>query len=202
MVNKSNQKRKERKRGKRNGTREMSGVIVSLPPTLALTMQQPGRAFIRSTATVLSNSGHHDFGMHATNGFPSWAPKVAAVLGIFRYWRVLSIKVTYTVTGGAASPYYIIGNLSNDGIYGDAVVTAVLDDDYAGVANGVTPLVLEPPRAYWKLAPVTWYNTDASSEAATRNAGCVIYVGGGGALATTEVGWVTVDMEFEYHTLT
>jgi len=179
----------------------VKGLVVSKPFSSVMSQESPGRASMRATFQVLSDTSHGGFSMTVADGFPSWAPKVATLLGSFKFWRLVDAKLTYTVTGGAASPYYIIGNVSNNPLTYDVSVIDVLDDDYAGVANGVEQLVLAPPKSYWRQGLSNWKTTGVASDLSLTSAGVFTFVGGGGATPTTVVGWCTIDLEIEFHTM-
>lgn len=192
---------KRRSKRRNDNSTQVSGLVVSRPFTQSMTANSPGHASIRTTFNVLSDTFHKAFNMNATEGFPSWAPKLSGLLDSYEYWRLRRVRVTYVVTGGAASTYYIIGNVSNSSITYDNSVVGILDDDYAGVANGVVPLVLEPQPDYWNQGVGTWLSTDVDGALQVLTAGILTYVGGGGDLTTTLVGWCSVDMDVEFHTM-
>jgi len=196
---KTTRNKRRSKRQAKNGD-ILTGYVVSRPFTAALTPDNPGHASIRSTFEVKSALDYIVMSLDTVKGFPVWAPKVNNLLATFNYWRPTAIRVTYTVIGGAASTYYIVGNLTNDNSSHDLTELAVLDDDFAGVASSVQPLVLQPSPTYWKMGITNWYNT-AFGSGLVSCAGAATYIGGGGALPTTVVGWCTVDLDVEFHTL-
>jgi len=204
MENKNKNVRKLRKANKKKAAKGFgpnSGVVISKPFTTLLGPGSPGRASMRATFQVLSDTSHARLGMNTTDGFPQWAPKIAFLLQNFKFFRIAALRATYTVTGGAASSYYIIGNVSNDPLFVDSSVVDILDDDFAGVANGVEKLILTPPPMYWKMGVANWYSSDNNAGDTTNTAGFLTFVGGGGATPLTTVGWCTVDLDVEFHTM-
>jgi len=199
--NKKNQRARQRREQGTMSHGTTTGFTVNRPMTQLLTPGRPGRATMRATFQVLSDTSSGSFSMSTLSGFPQWGARIGTLLNNFKFFRVVDASVTYMVTGGAASPYYIVGNVSADTLNTDTTVLAILDDDYAGVANGVEKLVLHPPPSYWRGGLGAWLSTKDETPGPINNAGIFTFVGGGGATPTTVVGWCSIDMVVEFHTM-
>jgi len=177
------------------------GAFSSAIRTMEFTPANPGRARIRS---VIEVTGSGTIGWSYTD-FNLWSSKLRSLLTPFQYFRVDQACVSAMVTGGTASPYSIIFNVSNDANT-DTGSVAILDDDYSAVATAAIQPVLEPPKAYWTQGARKWFNAaDAvggQPSPVDRIAGTISYSGTGGATSTTVVGWLEVDTIVEFHTLT
>lgn len=180
-----------------------SGMVVARPFTSAFTPDAPGHASLRSTfeavglprALALAN-------VTGASGFPDWFPQAVALLTPFCYFRIKRLRFTTQVTGGAASVYTVAANVSNDASTSEATALAILNDDYAGVANALTPLVLQPPPDYFMQGSLKWYPTVTTSlDAVDYSIGTLCMAGFGGETPETLIGWHTVDVELEFHTL-
>jgi len=180
----------------------MRGFAVSRPFTSAFSPEVPGVASLRCTFEAFN--GNKTFALNNTgsDSFQTWFPQAFSLLSPFDYFKVTRFRVTTQILGGAASTYTIAVNVSNNGRNSDAVATTILNDDYAGVANATCPLSLEPPRKYWQESTKRWYNTGFGTGVGLDVAqGSMSMFGYGGATDIAVIGWHTVDMEVEFHTL-
>lgn len=191
-----------KRRSKNKNNTGASGMVVSRPFTAMFDHTTPGHASVRVAFEALNGSRAFDFCAVGTSGFNAWAPRIQSLLTPFAYFRITSVRLTTQVTGGAASVYTVVANLSNNAMSFDNSATAILDDEYAGVANATQPLIIQPPRGYWQMTPSTWYPaTTASLDAIDVSQGSMSLYGYGGADASTVLGWHTVDVDIEFHTL-
>lgn len=214
MVNickmKQNKNQKTLNNGRNTRRRNRRGQGVSLPRPLQLTNPlsytgsgpaTPGRARLKSVIEVFNSSKV----LYASYGqFDVWFGQARAVLGPFKYWRIMDMKVEALVDGGAASANSIAFNISNSSD-GDTSFGAVMNDDYSGLCTALSRPVLNPPRQYWRESQMPWYQAKNQSGDMPPNgeviAGVISLWGSGGANSTTVVGWVVIDLEIEYHTL-
>lgn len=176
------------------------GVLTTKPFSEVYNGANPGKLSLRVVFQNTSDTTQLTMGPDASNGFPNWAPKISSILATYKYWRLGNFRLTAIVTGGASSAYYAVCGLSNDAAI-DSSLIAVLDEDYAGVGNSIVPLVLQPPRSYWRQTTSPWLSTDSSFAHPDKSNGSMTIVGGGGATAGTVIGWCSVDIELEFHTM-
>jgi len=182
----------------------MSGLVVSRPFVALMTPTKPGKMSYRATFEVFSAVNHITFSMNATSGFPAWALPLSQMLAAFKYFRVLEVQAAFELTGGAASPYSVVANVSNDAVTNDANAIAILDDAYSGIGTSLAPLFIRPPRSYWREGALNWLSllTPTSNvDMFNSNAGVISLLGSGGAVPGTVIGWCTVDIELEFHTM-
>lgn len=199
-------KKKARKRNKMNdgvGTQPGArGLAVSRPFTSVYSATNPGRASLRTTFEAFPTVRYFELANGGSLGFAGWFPQLESLLSPFVFFRIVNLRFTTQLTGGAASVYTIAANVSNNPLDHDVVATTVLDDDYAGVANAINPLVLTPPSEYWRQGSVAWYPTSGPVTMPTgASQGTLSIIGYGSAEPTTVIGWHTVDIEVEFHTL-
>lgn len=166
----------------------------------------PGRALVRvAVPAIVTTPGNLVLNISATPvggsvSFATWFPQADRILSNFAYFRVRHLSVTPIVAGGAGSLYSIAFNVSNN--YGvDNGTIEVLDDDYAAMATALHLPVLAPPRAYWDNGARKWYNTIGISAGMPDVSAGSINVQCSGASLDSNVGWLMVQMEMEYHTL-
>lgn len=166
----------------------------------------PGEALVRvAVPAIVTTPGNFVLNISASPigssvAFASWFPQADRILSNFAFFRVRHLSITPIVSGGAASPYSIAFNVSNN--YGvDSGVIDILDDDYAAMATALHLPVLAPPRQYWDNGSRKWYNTIGISAGLPDVSAGSINVQCSGAAVDTTVGWLMIQMEMEYHTL-
>lgn len=168
---------------------------------LSYTPSDPGCTRIRSTVELNGNSTSFAF---TYTDFQNWAGNIRSILTPFAYFRVCDVRVSVLVGAGSSSPYTILFNISN-GLDADTSPVAILNDDYSAIATSLVQPVLYPGRRYWKQGVTNWlFASDASGGTPTlaeRSAGIINVAAQGATLPATVVGWLTVDMEIEFHTL-
>lgn len=179
------------------------GAVVSRPFTTMFTPDRPGRASLRTTFEAIGTPRALQLAnVPGAAGFPDWFPQMVALLSPFSFFRITRLRFVTQVTGGAASLYTVTANVTNDNTSTDTSALAILNDDFAGVANAVTPLVLEPPVGYFQQGSLKWYPTVTTSlDSIDFSMGTLCAIGFGGSLPATVIGWHTVDVEVEFHTL-
>jgi len=209
-MNTKNRKRRARQKNMRqqssmglvNAGDGMRGLTVSRPFTAAFSPEVPGVASLRCTFEAFRGVKTFAINNKGSDSFEIWFPQAYSLLQPFDYFKVTRFRVTTQVLGGAASTFTLAVNVSNNGRNTDLVATNILNDDYAGVANATCPLSLEPPKKYWQETSKRWYNTGFATGIGLDVAqGCMSMMGFGGATDTEVIGWHTVDMEVEFHTL-
>lgn len=202
--NRSNGSRRNQRRPRRRNrgiNNANSGVSMAPMRGLSFHPTNPGRVTIRSAFEVLSDAGSASI---AYQGFSFWAGNVRSLLTPFQYFRVADLSVQARVAGGTASLFSIIYNVSN-AVNTDTSAVTILNDDYSAVATAAIQPTLRPPKSYWSQAGRKWYNAvDPSSSVSLTDliAGTISYRGTGGILSTDTVGWIIVEMDLEFHTLT
>lgn len=178
-----------------------SGLVVSRPFTAAFTPDRPGRASLRTTFEAIGTARGLLLSNVMSGGYSDWFPQMVAILTPFCLFRITRLRFVTQVTGGAASLYTVAGNVTNDYTSADTNALSILNDDFAGVANAVHPLVLEPPSGYFQQGSLKWYPTQGPGTAADTSQGTLSMIGFGGDIPATVLGWHTVDVEVEFHTL-
>ncbi len=205
---KANSKRITKKQSRPRRTATSQESLISAPmrtPTMQYVGRDastPGVAFLRTSTTLLV--GQQVFNIVFTD-FATWFPYANSLLSSYRYFRVRNARVQVLPTGGAASLTSSAFNITNDD-YNDGTAVNILNDDYAAIANAITRPVLQPPRRYWDMGNRTWYmsvNPAAGLPVLEDlSAGTInIDTTSGVLVAGTPVGYITVEMEFEFHTL-
>jgi hypothetical protein len=194
-----------RKRNMNKLTTKTAAARRKRPQTMGIqrsmfTQTQPGVARVRSAFELFN--GSKTFAISYL-GFNDWNSPARNLLTAFNFFRVVDYTMTVTTAGGTASPFTIAANVSN-GAYADLSTTGILDDEYAGIANSATPLVVHPPPAYWNEGQMKWfYAIDPVAGIPTnaeRLAGSLSFFGYGGTLPADVIGWCVVDMVIQFHT--
>lgn len=163
----------------------------------------PGVAFVRSV--VVLTIGQQNYGLSFT-GFNPWFTYARQILTPYQYFRVKHLEVQVLPTGGAASTTSTAFNVTNS-VYIDAGAANILNDDYCAIANGITRPVLSPPDQYWRVGTRSWYScvdqsgTPAAPPAEEITNGSINLDTSGVGVAGTAVGYFTVCMVMEFHTL-
>jgi hypothetical protein len=201
-------KLKRRARRSNGGNRNQGGTALLRPMQLSNPLvytgcgpATPGRAKLKSVIEIFNDSKV----LYASYGqFDIWFGQARNVLSPFKYWRITDLQVEALVNGGAASPYSVAFNVSNS-TDGDSSFGAVMNDDYSGLCTAMSRPVLHPPRHYWRESQMPWYQAKDQTGGVPPNgeviAGAISAWGTGGALSTTVIGWLVIDIEIEYHTL-
>lgn len=194
----TNGKRKVARANKRDVTQGILGMPVAWPGSSAM---MPGKASVRMVTEVFSTN---DTRFLSKDGFATWSSQVSGILSPYRFWRIARCDAEVIISGGAASTYSVAFNVSNVP-NGDVGITAVLNDDYAAVSTAMLRPKLSPSKAFWDERPYDWYtflgSGDPSYTEPTTIAGVVSLSGSGGALSTTVIGYLVLDLVLEFHTL-
>jgi len=182
---------------------DSSGAVVARPFTSMFSPDRPGRASLRTTFEAIGTLRSLTLANVAgVDGFPDWFPQAVSLLTPFSFFRITRLRFVTQISGGAASVYTVAANVTNDSATSDAGALTILNDDFAGVANALRPLVLEPPPGYFQQGSLKWYPTDTNAlDIVDYTMGSLSMVGFGGAAPDTVIGWHTVDVEIEFHTL-
>jgi hypothetical protein len=199
---KQRQKTKKNNKTKRVNTRSVAKGVLGMPVAWpGSSAANPGRAHIRMVTEVFSSNDLRPFNKF---GFETWSSQVAGILTPYRFFRVAEATAEVLVSGGAASPYSVAFNISNNAT-GDTGIGSVLNDDYSGVSTALIRPKLTPPKSYWDHRPIDWYSymdsTESGYAAPTCVAGMISLSGSGGATESTVIGYLVVDLVIEFHTL-
>lgn len=200
-TNKTVRRRRPRDRDDLHEQGMSTGMVVARPFTSAFSPDRPGHASVRATFEAIGTQRNLKLAAVGTGGFSDWNPQAVSILTPFCYFRIIRARFVTQVTGGAASLYTVAANITNDPLTHDTSALGILNDDHAGVANAVRPLVLETPVGYFQQGALKWYPTVSASEVEDTSCGNMSMVGYGGTDGSTLLGWHTVDLEFEFHTL-
>ena len=201
-INRSKRSRQTSRPRRRNRGNNNSNPGIMNTPVRSLTFSPstPGRASVRSTFEVFNvvNSTFLSY-----QDFNNWAGNVRSLLTPFLFFRVADVRVQARISGGTSSPNSIAFNLSN-AYHADGTTVAILNDDYSAIATAAVQPTLRPPRSYWTQGARTWYAATDPVAAVTQTdlvTGTISFEGSGGATPSYLVGWITVEMEIEFHTL-
>lgn len=190
------------------------GEQTSLPPTylsegvfggpmrmLSFSPANPGRVFLRGTVELFNGNAQYYFSYQS---FGTWFGQARSVLTPFAMFRVNNARVSVKVSGGTASAHSVVFNVSNTYL-ADTGGVGILNDDYSGIASAAMCPYLQPPKSYWREGNRTWYvAVDPTSGVPTEVdiiAGSVSVNGSGGLTSGTVIGWVSIELELEFHTL-
>ena len=210
-MSKNNKSQNNRSKGSRRNSRPRrrnrginstnSGSLTIPMRSLSFSPSTPGKVSIRGTFEVFTAASA---AFISFQDFGNWAGNVRSLLTPFLFFRVTDVRVHARIAGGTASAYSIVYNVSN-AFHADSTSVAILNDDYSAVATAAVQPTIRPPKSYWNQGARTWYSaTDLVAGNTTYTdlvAGTVSFEGSGGILPTDVVGWLTVDMELEFHTL-
>lgn len=193
-----NMRRRSARANKRDVGKGILGMPTAWPGSSAM---MPGMASVRMVTEVFSTN---DTRFLSKDGFATWSSQVTGILAPYRFWRIARCDVEVVVSGGAASAYSVAFNISN-APSGDGGVAAILNDDYAGVSTALLRPKLQPPKAFWDARPYDWYTYAGTGDSGYGEANCIAGVvslaGSGGALTSTVIGYLVVDLVLEFHTL-
>lgn len=209
-----NNRKPKQKNGPRNRTQQVrrratnEDVLIRQPlMSLMYNPTNPGRAVMRGAVEMFNGAAEYKI---SYKSFEGWCNPARSLLVPFQYFRVTDVVVRPRVAGGAASAYSLAYNVSNN-VIADTSTTAILDDDYAAVANAMVQPVLRPPQRYWQEGARTWYTAvdptnptppvPATPLPQELVAGTISAFGSGGDEPTTVIGWMIIEFVLEFHTL-
>lgn len=194
-------RRKRRQRRLRNAT-PIASIYNSPSMYTGSGPINPGRAHLRSVIEVKNGSA---INFMSYQSFNLWWGQARQVLGPYSYFRIVDFSAEAMVDGGAASPYSIAFNVSNNP-FGDNNFGGVMNDDYSGLCTALSRPVVHPPRSYWRDLSQNWrlaidpISTNNPTDVERINGSSSVW-GSGGEADETIIGWLVYTMEIEYHTL-
>lgn len=160
----------------------------------------PGRASVRTVVPL--KGGQQAFAL-SYEAFSSWFAYARNILGPYRYFRIVDLKVQVLPSGGAASVITTAFNVTNDTFLDEGAI-AIMNDDYCAIANAITRPVLRPPSKFWREAAREWYlsiDSVAGLPSTIDRVAGAINTDTAGVAAGVECGYITAEMAFEFHTL-
>lgn len=193
-----------KKRSQVTKSRDVREQITVMPgiSRIMFTSANPGRARVHGVFEITSGTAGN--AALSFTGFNSWCSQARSILTPFNYFRITDLVLTPMVGGGTANDYTIVSNVSNSAYGIDSSAITILNDDFACMSTSALQPTLHPPRSYWRGGARTWYaSTDEASGIPSlldRSAGFISYIGIS-ATANIVVGWMHVDFEMEFHTL-
>jgi len=205
-------KNRKKSNGRRNKNKNKNGEVkkFSDPPfggrgiyTMDyFSRSSPGRARVKTSFTASSATGS---ALVSFTGFNAWNGQARSLLTPFAWFRVVEMTIKPFVYGGAASSYTLAFNYSNSNYGTDTSLGSILDDDYSAFATSINQPELHIPRKHLLDGGRLWYNAFDGSGGIPSNQdliqGVISYIGDGGAIPTTVLATITVEMVLEFHTL-